>query len=104
VIACAVGRATVLSTRAAQAASSHTTPNAASAPFSEDAEVVLDLLLLLLILQDLAIHLLALLLEVLNTCRTEDLQRRETGQGREEQGTVATDDSGAQGEVGETHI
>ena len=98
-------------TNTARLASISSTPNsarlgsnAASAPFSEDAEVVLDLLLLLLILQDLAIHLLALLLEVLNTCRTEDLQRRETGQGREEQGTVATDDSGAQGEVGETHI
>ena len=103
-IACAVGRATVLSTRAAQAASSHTTPNAASAPFSEDAEVVLDLLLLLLILQDLAIHLLALLLEVLNTCSTEDSSNVRPGKGEQSRDPWPADHRGAQGAVGETNI
>ena len=37
-------------------------------PLSEDAEIVLDLLLLLLVLENLPVHLLALLLEVLDTC------------------------------------
>ena len=36
-------------------------------PLSEDAEIILDLLFLLLILQDLTIHLLALLFQILDT-------------------------------------
>ena len=36
-------------------------------PLSEDAEIILDLLFLLLILQDLTIHLLALLFQIFDT-------------------------------------
>ena len=82
----------------------HTTPSAAGAPFSEDAEVVLDLLLLLLILQDLAIHLLALLLEVLNTCSTEDSSNVRPGKGEQSRDPWPADHRGAQGAVGETNI